>query len=45
VKPVDFMLVVAGLSNPALALAGEPTGCDKFKWPIAQEQRALLATH
>ena len=37
------VLLVAGISFPALAQAAEPSGCDKFKWPVAHEQAALAA--
>ncbi len=37
------ILLIAGLSSPAFALAAEPSGCDKFKWPLAHEQSALAA--
>jgi hypothetical protein len=37
------VLAIAGLASPAFAFAGEPSGCDKFKWAIAHEQSALLA--
>ncbi|HYA74037.1 MAG TPA: hypothetical protein VEF36_12860 [Roseiarcus sp.] len=30
--------------SPAIAQAAEPSGCDKFKWPIAHEQSALSAS-
>jgi hypothetical protein len=36
-------LLVVGLLYPALAQAAEPSGCDKFKWPIAHEQSAVSA--
>jgi hypothetical protein len=35
------LLAIAALLSPALALAAEPSGCDKFKWPLAREQAAL----
>jgi hypothetical protein len=37
------LLAIAALLSPALALAAEPSGCDKFKWPLAREQAALAA--
>jgi hypothetical protein len=37
------MLAVAGLLGPAFSFAAEPSGCDKFKWPIDHERSALLA--
>ncbi len=42
-RPLARVLLIAALSSPALAQAGEPSGCDKFKWPIAHEQAALSA--
>jgi len=35
--------LLAALVWPMIAQAGEPGGCDKFKWPIAHEQSALSA--
>jgi hypothetical protein len=35
------LLTIAALLSPTLALAAEPSGCDKFKWPLAREQAAL----
>jgi hypothetical protein len=34
-------LVASVAVAPAFALADEPRGCDKFKWPVAQDQAAL----
>jgi hypothetical protein len=34
-------LIVALLLGCAPAWAAEPSGCDKFKWPIARERAAL----
>ena len=42
-RPSRRALLIAGLMGPALAQAAEPSGCDKFKWPIAHEQSALSA--
>jgi hypothetical protein len=42
-RPFLRILLIAGLSSPAFAQAGEPSGCDKFKWPLAHEQSALSA--
>lgn len=38
-----FFSIVIALSIAAPALAQEPVGCDKFKWPLDHE-RALLAS-
>jgi hypothetical protein len=35
--------VLTGLGGSGCAAAAEPSGCDKFKWPIAHEQAALAA--
>jgi hypothetical protein len=35
--------LVAAWLAPALAQAAEPSGCDKFKWPLMHEQAALSA--
>ena len=40
-KIVLFLLLVLAPSAPLRA--EEPSGCDKFKWPIAREQAALAA--
>lgn len=37
------ILFAAGLGLPGLAHAAEPSGCDKFKWPVTHEQAALSA--
>ncbi len=37
-----IIALLAGLTAPALA-ADEPSGCDKFKWPIDRERAALTA--
>jgi len=42
-RPLRRILLIAALSSPAFAQAGEPSGCDKFKWPLAHEQSALSA--
>lgn len=36
-----FAFVLFGAQS---AFAAEPSGCDKFKWPIARERAALTAT-
>ncbi len=41
--PSYRLLLIAALLSPAFAQAGEPSGCDKFKWPIAHERSALTA--
>jgi hypothetical protein len=38
-----LLSLMVGLAAVGQALAQEPVGCDKFKWPIDKE-RALLAT-
>ena len=38
------IVLFVGLIAPALAQAAEPSGCDKFKWPLTHEQAALAAT-
>jgi hypothetical protein len=38
-----ILFIAATLSAAAPALAQEPVGCDKFKWPLDHE-RALLAS-
>jgi hypothetical protein len=38
------IVLFAGLLAPALAQGAEPSGCDKFKWPVTHEQAALAAT-
>ena len=35
--------LLAGFWGSGCAAAAEPSGCDKFKWPIAHEQAALAA--
>ena len=42
-RPLARILAIAALFCPALAQAGEPSGCDKFKWPLAHERSALSA--
>ncbi|MGD1036157.1 MAG: hypothetical protein ABR878_02985 [Roseiarcus sp.] len=42
-RPLRRILLIAALSSPAFAQAGEPSGCDKFKWPLAHERSALSA--
>lgn len=37
-----FLAVLSLSATPALA-AEEPSGCDKFKWPIERERAALTA--
>ena len=38
------VLIAFVLLGPASALAAEePSGCDKFKWPIGRERAALTA--
>ena len=38
------VLIAFVLLGPASALAAEePSGCDKFKWPIERERAALTA--
>ena len=39
----SVLLIAATLLAAAPALAQEPVGCDKFKWPLDRE-RALLAS-
>jgi hypothetical protein len=41
ITPVVALLLLAA-AGPALA-AEEPSGCDKFKWPIEHERAALTA--
>jgi hypothetical protein len=36
-------ILAAALLGPALAQAAEPSGCDKFKWPVGHERSALSA--
>jgi len=36
-----MIIALFGCAFAAPALAQEPAGCDKFKWPIEQEQRLL----
>lgn len=38
------LILAVGLVAPACASAAESSGCDQFKWPIAQEQAALAAS-
>lgn len=42
-KALARLFLVAALLGPALAHGAEPSGCDKFKWPVAHEQAALSA--
>ena len=42
VKPI-FVLFALGVSA-APALAQEPVGCDKFKWPLDKERATLTGT-
>jgi hypothetical protein len=42
-RPLARLLLVAALFCPAFAHAEEPSGCDKFKWPLAHERSALSA--
>lgn len=42
-RPSRRIFLIAALLSPAWAQAAEPSGCDKFKWPIAHEQSALSA--
>ncbi len=35
------VLVIGALANPAFA--AEPSGCDKFKWPIDRERAVLMS--
>jgi len=37
------LIVALGLLSSAPAWAAEPSGCDKFKWPIDQARAALTA--
>jgi hypothetical protein len=37
------LLVALALAATAPAFAAEPSGCDKFKWPIERERAALTA--
>jgi hypothetical protein len=37
------IVLFVGLLAPALAQGAEPSGCDKFKWPMTHEQAALAA--
>jgi hypothetical protein len=43
-SPLARLLLTAALFGPALAQAQEPSGCDKFKWPLAHERAALSAS-
>lgn len=36
-------ILIVGWLAPTLGQAAEPSGCDKFKWPLAHEQAALSA--
>ena|SRR6187402_2644853 len=38
-----FPIVAFSLLVAAPAFAAEPTGCDKFKWPVERERAALTA--
>jgi hypothetical protein len=42
-RALALLLPIAALLGPFGAQAQEPSGCDKFKWPIAHEQAALSA--
>jgi hypothetical protein len=37
------LILAAGLIGPVGAWAAPPSGCDAFRWPIAEEQAALAA--
>lgn len=37
-------LLVIALLSAAPAIAAEPSGCDKFKWPVDADRAALSAT-
>jgi hypothetical protein len=39
----SVIIVLAGCMIAAPALAQEPAGCDKFKWPIDREQSLLTS--
>ncbi len=41
--PLRGVILIAALLGPAFAHSAEPSGCDKFKWPLAHEQAALSA--
>lgn len=41
-RALTFLAALAFSANSALA-AEEPSGCDKFKWPIDRERAALTA--
>jgi hypothetical protein len=43
-KFFQLALALALLAAIGAASAEEPAGCDKFKWPIQQEQTALAAS-
>ena len=43
-RPFRGLLLIATLFSPAFAYGAEPSGCDKFKWPLAHERSALSAT-
>jgi hypothetical protein len=42
VKPIVFLLLALFATAPALA--DEPVGCDKFKWPLDKERLTLTGT-
>jgi len=42
VKTVFFVLAACAMATPALAQ--EPVGCDKFKWPLDKERATLNGT-
>jgi hypothetical protein len=39
----SFVVLVLMVAVTAPAFAAEPSGCDKFKWPIERERAALTA--
>jgi hypothetical protein len=40
---LKLTLVALTMFGSTAAMAAEPSGCDKFKWPIARERAALTA--
>jgi hypothetical protein len=42
-RPLAGIVLIAALFGPVFAQAQEPSGCDKFKWPLAHERSALSA--
>jgi len=40
---IRALVMLAALGASSAALAQEPSGCDKFKWPIERERAALTA--